>query len=79
MNLRLKEGVLKMNGKHKIYKGNSYEFTLGKCIGRDGNGRVFEVNILNSKCKENCVVKILSMDRWRNKGMKELSYKRFHK
>lgn len=79
MNLRLKEGELKMSGKDKIYKGNSYEFTLGKGIGKGGNGRVFEVNISDFKCKKNYVVKILSLNKWKDKGMKELRYKRFHK
>lgn len=68
-----------MSGKDKRYKGNLYEFTLEKGIGKGGNGRVFEVNISNSQCKENCVVKILSLNKWRNKDTKELRYKRFHK
>lgn len=68
-----------MSGKNKIYKGNSYEFTLGKGVGKGGNGRVFEVNISNSQCKENCVVKILSLNKWKDKDMKELRYKRFYK
>lgn len=68
-----------MSGKDKIYKGNSYEFTLGKGIGKGGNGRVFEVNISNPQCKENCAVKILSLNKWKDGGLKELRYKRFHK
>lgn len=68
-----------MNGKDKIYKGNLYEFTLEKSIGKGGNGRVYEVNISNLQCKENYVVKILSLNKWNNKGKKELRYKRFHK
>lgn len=68
-----------MSGKDKIYKGNSYEFTLGKSVGKGGNGRVFEVNISNSQCKEDCVVKILSLNKWKDKDLKELRYKRFHK
>jgi len=68
-----------MSGKDKIYKGNLYEFTLGKGVGKGGNGRVCEVNISNSQCKENYVVKVLSLDKWKDKDMKKLRYKRFHK
>jgi serine/threonine protein kinase len=68
-----------MSLRNKVYKGDLYKFTLGKQIGKGGNGRVFEVNILNPQCTERCVVKILSIDKWRDKKMKELRYKRFHK
>ncbi len=76
---RLKEGLLKMSGRNEVYEGDLYKFTLGKRIGRGGNGEVFEVNISNSQCNEACVVKILSLNKWRDKEMKELRYKRFHK
>lgn len=68
-----------MSGRNKIYKGNLYEFTLGKSIGKGGNGKVFEVHISNSQCRERCVVKILSLSKWRDKDLKKLRYRRFHK
>lgn len=38
--------------KKTIYIGESYKFTLGRSIGKGGNGEVFEANILNSQSKE---------------------------
>lgn len=59
-----------MSDKNKIYKGHLYEFTLGNSVGKGGNGRVFEVIISNPKCKECCVVKILSLSKWKDKSLK---------
>lgn len=79
MILRQKEGVLKMSGKYKIYKGQYYEFSLGKFIGKGGNGKVLEADCLNPQYDKTCVVKILCTDKWRDKKTKELRYRRFNK
>jgi serine/threonine protein kinase len=77
MNLKQKEGLLKMSGNNKVYKGTSYEFTLGGFIGRGGNGRVVEAVFKSAQCDKACVVKILH--KWRDIEMMQLRYKRFNK
>ena len=38
--------------KKEVYAGQSYKFTIGKSIGKGGNGEVFEANIINSRNME---------------------------
>ena len=75
INLRQKEGVLKMSiNKNETYVGQSYKFTVGK----GGNGEVFEANITNFQSEEKYVVKFLFLDRWNKEKLKN-RYDRFHK
>lgn len=64
--------------KSKVYVGESYEFTVGKSIGKGGNGEVFEANIKNSQSKEKYVVKFLFLDRWNKEKLKK-RYDRFYR
>ena len=64
--------------KKEVYAGQSYKFTIGKSIGKGGNGEVFEANIINSRNMEKYVVKFLALDRWGKEKQKK-RYDRFYK
>lgn len=68
-----------MSSNNKVYQGNSYEFTIGKFIGKGGNGKVVEANIINPQSDKDYVLKILSINKWRDIEKKKLRYKRFNK
>ena len=74
---KLREGERKMSGKKCL--GSSYEFIVGEEIGHGGNGSVHLVNNLKPNTDEVYVVKILSLNKWKNKYMKKKRYDRFKK
>lgn len=74
---KLREGERKMRGKKCL--GSSYEFIVGEEIGHGGNGSVHLVNNLKPNTDEVYVVKILSLNKWKNKYMKKKRYDRFKK
>ncbi|MDU4927025.1 MAG: protein kinase [Clostridium sp.] len=78
MNLKLKEGMLKMNGNNAIYQGVHYRFKKGKFIGKGGNGTVYNVDILDNQSNNDYVIKILNIERWnKNNRVKSERYERF--
>lgn len=74
-------------GKTKVYKNSHISFVLENEIGSGGNGKVYNVNIIEGKqwLKDNwsgidterLVVKIFSVDNKRDKKLREERYRRF--
>lgn len=64
---------------NKVYKGKYYEFTLGKFIGKGGNGIVHECNIKNDLTNIKYAVKIFDIHKWKDVKTQSLRYKMFSK
>lgn len=67
-----------MNCNSSIYEGIKYKFKRGKFIGKGGNGKVYNVDMLDIKSDENFVIKILNTRKWnKNNEVKSERYERF--